>query len=350
MNVSFNPAVSFKSNIIEEKLSGMQPAGTIDGNVTNPVQTVNIAPQPETDEFVQKRGSLFEAALKDKDWDKQYIPKADIVHVYRPNMKDGTEYEISPDGKVMAVSGWSNPEVVYEPNEKMAAYFNEIKSANKDVSASDAKESASDVEIQEKAKEFKDHLKSRKWKKEYFPESDLIFIKEKKSKDGVEYILEKDGTIKEVGMGKEPTVVIEANSEFAKEFGKIKSKQSGKADKPSLWYRIKDTIADTWKFFSMAGTMAAATAKGVFYGAATGLGVIGASVLLKGPSALKAGAKVLDILKNPLRTAGTTGKVVAGIAGTLVLVSNIVKGKLQANENTAVIEHKFNVDHRNKVA
>ena len=49
-----------------------------------------------------------------------------------------------------------------------------------------------------------------------------------------------------------------------------------------------------------------------------------------------------------MKTAGLSGKLLALAAGTAILVTHIVKGKLAANQNTAVIEHKMNVDHRQK--
>lgn len=350
MNVSFNPTVSFKSNMINDRLDGKFPEGSI------VVQSHSCKPQAndaKVDEYIKKNSLPFEETLKDEDWDKTYIPQADIIHVRQKNCRDGKEYEISSDGKVVAVSCWDNPEVIREANSEIAAYFNEVKSKQVQLPTKETTPVGfSDEEFSDRLQQFKDNLKSRKWEKVYLPESDLVFIKEKKASNGIEYILNKDGTVKIAGKRTQPMTLVEANSEFAKEFNKIKSKQnpSVESSKPSLWYRIKDSIADVWKFFSMFGTMTAATAKGIFYGVTTGLGVVGAAVLLKSPSALRAGVKVCDILKNPLRVAGTTGKVVAGIASALVFATNIVMGKLQANQNTAVIEHKFNVDHRSKIA
>ena len=54
----------------------------------------------------------------------------------------------------------------------------------------------------------------------------------------------------------------------------------------------------------------------------------------------------MQILKNPLKSAGRAGKIFAGAVGAVVLASYAVAGKLHANQDTAVIEHKMNVDHR----
>jgi hypothetical protein len=43
-----------------------------------------------------------------------------------------------------------------------------------------------------------------------------------------------------------------------------------------------------------------------------------------------------------------SGKVIAGVGSALVLGYNLVKGKLNANQNTAVIDHKLKTGHRDK--
>jgi hypothetical protein len=128
---------------------------------------------------------------------------------------------------------------------------------------------------------------------------------------------------------------------MSKIFNDIKADET--KPKKSFGYKVRDAIGDTWKFFSATGTMTMATAKGIVYGAGAGIGVVMGAALLK----LIAHPKnYKEIFTNPLKAAGKTGKILAGTAAALLLVSNIVAGKLQANENTAVIEHKMNTDHR----
>ena len=189
-------------------------------------------------------------------------------------------------------------------------------------------------------------MKSRKWDKKYLPESDVIWVTQKHVRDGIEYCVEKDGTVKETGSGVESTVIMGANRPMSEEFSKIKAKKT--TPKKSFGYRVKDAIADTWKFFSASTTMVVATAKGAFYGLLTGAGVIAGAMILRAPAALKEGKTLMQILKTPLKSAGRAGKVFAAAAGVVVLTSYAIAGKLRANQDTAVIEHKMNVDHRHK--
>lgn len=194
---------------------------------------------------------------------------------------------------------------------------------------------------------FKEALKSRNWEKKYLPESDVIWIKQKRVKDGEEYCLEKDGTVKKTApqLGTSE-VLMETNRQMSEEFNKIKSKHTN--PKPSLWYRIKDATADTWKFFSATATMLKASGKGLLYGTLTAATTLAGAAIVKAPKAIKSGETLLNVIKHPMKTAGLSGKLLALAAGTAILVTHIVKGKLAANQNTAVIEHKMNVDHRQK--
>ena len=382
MNVSLNPAVSFKSdtNLIAQRIREQNASETIarpdipELNSSYKEYPTSWGPDPkmgkikkETDEFLKKesnklneegaakivgkQGLSFEETLKDKDWNKKYLPDANIIHVSQNGVYDGKEYEISSDGKVLQVGTWQKePKVIKEPNKEMAEYFENIKSGKADAKASIAEiaEQAdlTEGELLQKITDFQDRFKNRKWEKKFLPESDLIFIRQKGQPEGTEYILEKDGTVREVGLRAKSLVLMEPNSRMAEEFNKIKAKEVSKEDGKSLWYNIKDTIADVMKFFSMLGTMVGATAKGTLYAAGTGIGVIMAATILRTPKLLKDGVKMLDIYKHPAASAGKAGKIIAGIGALAVFAGHIIAGKLQANQDTAVIEHKFRVDHR----
>lgn len=204
-----------------------------------------------------------------------------------------------------------------------------------------------EIEHEKNIESFKEALKSRKWKKTYLPESDVIWIKQKRVKDGYEYCLEKDGTVKrtdpQLGTSE---IIMETNRQMSEEFNKIKGKHTN--PKPSLWYRIKDATADVWKFFSATATMAKATGKGLFYGTLTAATTLAGAAIVKAPKAIKAGETLMNVIKHPMKTAGLSGKLLALAAGVVIMGIHIVQGKLHANQDTAVIEHKMNVDHRKK--
>ena len=202
-----------------------------------------------------------------------------------------------------------------------------------------------DLMAEEKVADFEAALKNKKWEKKYLPESDIVFIKQKKVQDDVEYILEKDGTVKEAGLGIKSSVVMEPNSKMAEVFNDIKAKSTkGTNKKPGNFFTR--AISDIWTTFSVAGTMTTATAKGLFYGALTGAGVIAASTILNMSKLLGENVKFLDILKNPMKSAGKSGRIIAAVASAVVLASYMIAGKLNANENAAVIDHKMHTGHR----
>ena len=92
--------------------------------------------------------------------------------------------------------------------------------------------------------------------------------------------------------------------------------------------------------------MGVATAKGLWQGALTGAAVLATATLAKGAVAVIKNEKtVSDIIKNPLKTAGKSGKILAAAAGALVLTAHLIAGRLEANQKSAVIEHKVDVPH-----
>lgn len=112
---------------------------------------------------------------------------------------------------------------------------------------------------------------------------------------------------------------------------------------------FKDKIANVWKFFSVAETMVGATLKGLVYGTLAAGATI--SVLWPFKALPKAFAKnselaIKDVIKHPIKHLGKGGKIATAIAGLGTLAYHIISGKLNANQNTAVIDHKLHVGHR----
>ncbi len=372
MVVSFNPAISFKSetNLISKK---MQEQGEKSNTITIPdVPELNSpvrypsswSDKYETElnekaqktinkqlEFIKKQDLSFEETLKDKDWEKRYYKEGNFVHVRQNGVYDGKEFEIYEDGKVIKVSTWTpEPKVVKEPNEPVAKIFNKIKNGE-EITDSDVGAINGNYMVSEKTKAqlFHETLNDHQWKKEYLPESDIIVIRHKKIKDGIDYMMEKDGTVKEFGLRVEPTVIIEPSVEGAKEFGKLKAKLNHDAahkEPTSLWYKMKKGVANIWKFFSVTGTMGVATAKGVAEGAVVGSATFALAFLTKGIYKIATKqAKAIDVIKNPIKTAGKAGGALAITSLGIVLAYELIKGRMKANQNSAVIEHKMDVEH-----
>jgi len=130
-------------------------------------------------------------------------------------------------------------------------------------------------------------------------------------------------------------------------FDNNKQKDKNTQNQPKTF---KGGVAGVWKFFSVANTMVNATLKGLFYGALTGFTVLtGAWAFKSLPKAFsKEGASIWQTVRHPLNNISKSGKVTAGIASGVVLAYHLIKGKLTANQNTAVIDHKMKVGHRDK--
>lgn len=111
---------------------------------------------------------------------------------------------------------------------------------------------------------------------------------------------------------------------------------------------VNEGIAKIWKFFSVANQMANAALKGLFYGAVTGFVLLSGSWLFRAlPKAFtKEGPKLWVTICHPLKHIPKSGKVIAGVSSGSILAYHLIKGKLQANQNTAVIDHKLKVGHR----
>lgn len=113
---------------------------------------------------------------------------------------------------------------------------------------------------------------------------------------------------------------------------------------------LKNGVANVWKFFSTANQMTRSTLKGIFYGAATAVGLLGGSWIFKAlPNAFsKEGPTLKNTIKHPLKAVGKSGKIIAGIGAGAVLAYQLIAGKLEANQKTAVIDHKMYTGHRDK--
>lgn len=113
---------------------------------------------------------------------------------------------------------------------------------------------------------------------------------------------------------------------------------------------FKDRIANIWKFFAATNQMVKSSLKGLFYGALTGIGVLGSSWLFNSlPKAFaKEGPTLKNTISHPLKNISKSGKIMAGIGAGTVLAYQVLKGKLNANQKTANIDHKMKTGHRDK--
>ena len=111
---------------------------------------------------------------------------------------------------------------------------------------------------------------------------------------------------------------------------------------------FKEGIADVWKFFSVSGNMISASFKGLISGTLTAGGLLATAWLFRAlPKAFdKNGPTMAEIIKKPLKHVGLSGKIIAGIGGAGVLAYHLIAGKLKANQDTADIDHKLKVGHR----
>ena len=200
-----------------------------------------------------------------------------------------------------------------------------------------------------KAEEYKSRLKDPEWEKRYVPEGNFIHMKKQNVIDGLEYEITPDGKVTEVGCWTKPTVILEDDEDSKKMFERNGLTEDNKVEKePKKKTTFKEKIANVWKFFSETGKMVSATAKGLFYGAITGTALLGGAWTFRAlPKAFaKEGPKFVEIIKHPLKHVGTAGKVIAGVGSVAVLAYHLIIGKLDANQRTAVIDHKMKTGHR----
>lgn len=126
---------------------------------------------------------------------------------------------------------------------------------------------------------------------------------------------------------------------------KTLEKEENQVKKPKT---LREKISGAWKFMASADQMVGATLKGVLYGALTGIALLGGSWLFKSlPNAFtKEGPGLWKTITHPLKNISKSGKVIAGIGSAIVLAYNVIKGKLDTNQRTAVIDHKMKTGHR----
>lgn len=105
-----------------------------------------------------------------------------------------------------------------------------------------------------------------------------------------------------------------------------------KKEKPSLWQRFKNGYTNLRKGLNRAGEYIVGAFKGLLYGGATALTVIGADA-------------VRGLVKKSSKTISTKGKVIAGIAGVAVLIGNIFNANLKANAKNADLDHRWQTGH-----
>lgn len=145
----------------------------------------------------------------------------------------------------------------------------------------------------------------------------------------------------------QPHVDINLNSADTIDFSAENKNQSTKTPSPKKTF--KDRIADFWKFLSVTNTMVASGIKGLIYGAITGAAFMSGAWLFKSlPKAFtKEGPKLWNTIRHPIQHISKPAKFLAGTASGVVFAYNVIKGKLDANQNTAVIDHKLKTGHRN---
>lgn len=108
-------------------------------------------------------------------------------------------------------------------------------------------------------------------------------------------------------------------------------------------------IANFWKFLSVTKTMTGAAVKGAVYGALAYFGVVAAFWPFKAlPKAFvkENSVTIGKLISHPFKHIGKAGKILSVAAGLTTLGYQLIKGRLDANENTAIIDHKLKVGHR----
>jgi|InofroStandDraft_1065614.scaffolds.fasta_scaffold00013_38 hypothetical protein len=214
------------------------------------------------------------------------------------------------------------------------------------------------------------------WSKEYSPETDTVDIRSKVALDAGNYTIKNDGTvISGINLGQPQPIVILNKNENLAAYVKNMKEQNGilnkiiadvsftgnetKAEEVSEVENAIETkkpksarnsVASLWKFMTTANQMANSALKGLFYGALTGVALLGGSWVFKAlPKAFtKEGPTLWNTIRHPLKNIGKSGKVIAGIGSAAVLGYQLVAGKLAANQKTAVIDHKLKTGHRDK--
>lgn len=96
--------------------------------------------------------------------------------------------------------------------------------------------------------------------------------------------------------------------------------------------KIKDGFINLRKKFIDFGYIALGAIKGGIYGAAAGFATAGVIA-------------VRNIVKKAPKNLGVGGKIFAGAVGLTVLAGNLIKSKLDANEEKAKLDHRWETGH-----
>lgn len=96
--------------------------------------------------------------------------------------------------------------------------------------------------------------------------------------------------------------------------------------------KIKDGFINLRKKFIDFGYIALGVIKGGIYGAAAGFTTAGVIA-------------VRNIVKKAPKNLGIGGKILAGTVGLTVLTANLIKSKLDANEEKAKLDHRWETGH-----
>ncbi len=309
MNITFNP-VSFKGNNL--------------GAITNPVQAERY-PQMDAlaldNEHAAKSKSkveLFNYRLHDDNWSKTYDNATNTVHIKFPNSHDGTEYDISSDGKVIESDGWSSPRVILDKHEELGKYV----LAMKDYQIKSAVTFGNNT-----GSAFEDFTIPRGQSPKTEP------VKTEVS-EAIETPVAED--IKETAVENKLDAV------------DADAVESAVDNQPKRKTTFKEKIANVWKFFASLGQMTKAVGKGIMYGVATAGTLLAGSWLFNTlPKAFsKEGPKLAQVFKHPITHIAKSGKVIAGIGAAAVFAYHLIAGRLTANQRTADIDHKLHVGHR----
>lgn len=354
------------------------------------------APQVRVERMPEAEGkSAISNILNDKysSWSETYNPQNNSVSISSRVATDVGTYNISNDGTAVHSGGFTigGPvtTILVEKNPDLAEYVqvkkkefeiknklqNEVGTApmlnpyaysqvmTAPVYFGNNVQDNTDVKPS-KVEDYKSRLEDAEWEKRYVPEGNFIHMKKQNVFDGLEYEITPDGKVTEVGCWSKPTVILEGDEESKKLFGKTELKTKSpdaeevktdalKTDVPvnkteKKTTTAKEKVANIWKFFSTADKMVGAVIKGTIYGALTGTALVGGAWMFRAlPKAFtKGGPKFVEVFKHPLKHIGKAGKIIAGLGTATVFGYHVVAGKLDANQRTAVIDHKLKTGHR----
>ena len=331
MKVDFSP-VSFKA------ANSVQDVNNINNQVVNDpfMQALKI----DQDHVAKSKNKLelFNYRLHDDNWSKSYDFTTNTLRVKFPNCKDGIEYDVTQDGKVIESNGWTSPVVIVDKHEGLAKYVKDMK---------DYQLKASGVEItySNNKKDVAFGSGSSVWDGFTIPSSPAYTASgsNRSVETNMPDVSETSNNSQKINA--EPSkvetenVVVSENQEVQQNSQQVNPKQKT---------TLKEKFANVWKFFTNLGQMTKATLYGIGYGAATAATLLAGSWFFNTlPKAFsKEGPKFSQVFRHPISNISKSGKVIAGIGAAMVFAYHLVVGRLNANQKTAVIDHKLHVGHR----